>query len=302
MADSAGLAEAVFGTHLPANVVLLGAAYQRGALPLPLDALHRAIDRGHGGRDEPGGVRLGTLAGGRPRRGGRRRSGPREPAIRRRRSGTRRPAAPTAPANSWPSIRCPRSWATWSSAACAQLLDYQGPARARRWLDLVGRAAAVDDAGHEHALTRAVAEGWFKLLTYKDEYEVARLHLRLDLDRGRGPAGCATTCTRPCCGGWAWTTRSPSAAAAAGPCSGDWPVCGTCAARRSTSSATPATGGRSARWPSEYAGLVEAALAGLTPDGYAAAVDLARSVEEIRGYEDIKSASIARWRAAVAGG
>ena len=44
------------------------------------------------------------------------------------------------------------------------------------------RAAAADDAEHGWALTEAVAEGWFKLLTYKDEYEVARLHLRLDLD------------------------------------------------------------------------------------------------------------------------
>jgi hypothetical protein len=45
---------------------------------------------------------------------------------------------------------------------------------------------------------------------------------------------------------------------------------------------------------------VERTLDGLTPDGYGAAVDLAGSVQEIRGYEDIKSAAIARWRAAVA--
>ena len=43
LADTTGLAEAVFGDHLPANVVLLGAAFQRGALPLPLDALEQAI-------------------------------------------------------------------------------------------------------------------------------------------------------------------------------------------------------------------------------------------------------------------
>jgi indolepyruvate ferredoxin oxidoreductase len=50
----------------------------------------------------------------------------------------------------------------------------------------------------------------------------------------------------------------------------------------------------------EYEALVGAALAGLTPDGYDAAVDLARSVQQIKGYEDIKSAAIARWREAVA--
>lgn len=45
------------------------------------------------------------------------------------------------------------------------------------------RAAAHDDAEHGWLLTRAVAESWFKLLTYKDEYEVARLHLKADYDR-----------------------------------------------------------------------------------------------------------------------
>ena len=43
--------------------------------------------------------------------------------------------------------------------------------------------AAGDDADHGWALTRAVAESWFKILTYKDEYEVARLHLAADYDR-----------------------------------------------------------------------------------------------------------------------
>jgi indolepyruvate ferredoxin oxidoreductase len=64
----------------------------------------------------------------------------------------------------------------------AQAVDYQNRARAERFLGLVERAAAVDDAAHDWALTRAVAESWFRLLTYKDEYEVARLHREADLD------------------------------------------------------------------------------------------------------------------------
>ena len=39
-----------------------------------------------------------------------------------------------------------------------------------------------------------------------------------------------------------------------------------------------------------------AAIAGLTADAYDAAVELARSVSAIRGYEDIKSEAIERWR------
>ena len=58
-----------------------------------------------------------------------------------------------------------------------------GARLAGRFLDLVERAAARDDADRDWALTRAVAESWFKLLTYKDEYEVARLHLAADYGR-----------------------------------------------------------------------------------------------------------------------
>src|SRR5262249_31632912 len=64
----------------------------------------------------------------------------------------------------------------------AQAIDYQNAKLARRFLSLVARAAAQDSAAKDWALTRAVADGWFKLLTYKDEYEVARLHAGTDYD------------------------------------------------------------------------------------------------------------------------
>jgi indolepyruvate ferredoxin oxidoreductase len=62
----------------------------------------------------------------------------------------------------------------------AQVVDYQDSALANRFLDLVEEAARADSATEGWAVTLAVAESWFKLLTYKDEYEVARLHLALD--------------------------------------------------------------------------------------------------------------------------
>jgi indolepyruvate ferredoxin oxidoreductase len=46
----------------------------------------------------------------------------------------------------------------------------------------------------------------------------------------------------------------------------------------------------------EYRGLVEAALGGLTPESHDRAVELAGLPDEIRGYEDIKLESIARFR------
>ncbi len=60
----------------------------------------------------------------------------------------------------------------------AELVDYQGPALAARYRALVDTAQAREAAlgGKDGALTRAVAEGFFRVLAYKDEYEVARLH------------------------------------------------------------------------------------------------------------------------------
>jgi indolepyruvate ferredoxin oxidoreductase len=101
LADSTGLAVTVFGDHLPANVVLLGAAFQRGALPLPLDAVQQAISElgraadtnleafawGRWVAHDPDAVAA-ALGGG----------GGAGPASRRRGCGSRPPAACRAPA------------------------------------------------------------------------------------------------------------------------------------------------------------------------------------------------------------
>jgi indolepyruvate ferredoxin oxidoreductase len=59
----------------------------------------------------------------------------------------------------------------------AELTRYQNASYARRYLALVERVSACAGkfAGGE-AFTRAVAENFFKLMAYKDEYEVARLY------------------------------------------------------------------------------------------------------------------------------
>ncbi len=189
----------------------------------------------------------------------------------------------------------------------AQLLDYQGAGVARRWLDLVDRAAAADDADHGHAFTAAVAEGWFKLLTYKDEYEVARLHLRLDLDEVADEIGLPDGYRVQ------YHLHPPTLRRlgvdhkiAIGGGVGKLAFRGLAALRRVRGTPFDVFGYARHRreeraLAEEYESLVRAATSRLSPPTYAAAVDLARSVAEIRGYEDIKSAAIERWRAETAG-
>jgi indolepyruvate ferredoxin oxidoreductase len=178
--DAKRIAECVFADHLLANVVLLGAAFQLGGLPVSAADVERVM-RGLGraaGRNmaafEWGRWAVHDL-----------------PAVEASLAAADRGAAgifdpsasaQTAAAGLVARRSLPAAVRDLVTRRAAQAVDYQDLRLAERFLDLVERVAARDDAGHDWALTRAVAEAWFKLLTYKDEYEVARLHLKVDYD------------------------------------------------------------------------------------------------------------------------
>jgi indolepyruvate ferredoxin oxidoreductase len=56
------------------------------------------------------------------------------------------------------------------------LNDYQNTSYAKRYSDMVARVQAAEVVLHKTSLSEAVARNLFKLMAYKDEYEVARLH------------------------------------------------------------------------------------------------------------------------------
>jgi indolepyruvate ferredoxin oxidoreductase len=181
--DSQRIAEGVFADHLLANVVLLGAAFQLGGLPVSLGDIERAM-RGRAadanreafawGRwavHDPAAVEAALQDAGTGDGGGAGNiNDPSSRALERAAGLVGRRDLPA-------ELR------DLLTRRAAQAVDYQDARRAERFLDLVQRTAAHDGADHGWALTTAVAEAWFKLLTYKDEYEVARLHLKSDYDR-----------------------------------------------------------------------------------------------------------------------
>ncbi len=176
--DTKRIAEDVFDNHLLANVVLLGAAYQLAGLPLSLADVERALQRqGRAAADNREAFEWGRWA------------VHDSAAVGARLPGSDEQSRLFDP-SSGALVRAGRLVSAFPvslrdvlARRAAQVIDYQDEALTRRFLDLVSRVAAVDDASHQWALTRAVAESWFKLLTYKDEYEVARLHLKVDYDR-----------------------------------------------------------------------------------------------------------------------
>jgi indolepyruvate ferredoxin oxidoreductase len=58
------------------------------------------------------------------------------------------------------------------------LSDYQNAGYANAYLQLVNQVRQAEAELHKTSLTEAVARNLFKLMAYKDEYEVARLHTR----------------------------------------------------------------------------------------------------------------------------
>ena len=58
----------------------------------------------------------------------------------------------------------------------AFLTDYQNSSYAKRYSDVVARVQKAEAAWSKTSLSEAVARNLFKLMAYKDEYEIARLH------------------------------------------------------------------------------------------------------------------------------
>ncbi len=155
--DAQALAQSLMGDTLPSNLLLLGAAWQHGLVPLSLAALTRAIElNGVAVDTNKTAFAIGRLAAA-------------DPAALRRIAGAapdRRPA----PALFGPDGLVERR--------AAFLTQYHDAALAERYRALVEAVHAQErtlgDAGAP--LTAIVAQQFARLLAVKDEYEVARLY------------------------------------------------------------------------------------------------------------------------------
>ena len=175
--DAQRIAEQVFAQNVLGNVVLLGAAFQLGGLPLSLADIEAGFQRraataanreafewGRWAAHDPPAVEAALAAAGAEQLT----NGAFEPSARASAEALQLMAAmPTRPPDELSSHLLRRT---------AQVIDYQNSALGLRFLDLVLRSAERDRKDRDWALTRAVTESWFRLLTYKDEYEIARLH------------------------------------------------------------------------------------------------------------------------------
>jgi len=145
MFDASELAKAALGDSIFSNMMVLGAAWQKGMLPLSLEALEDAI-------------RLNGAAVERNLR-----------AFEIGRWAVLYPAQ-AADVIKPRVIELPKTLDAKIAYRAEHLTAYQGKRLAKRYTKLL-------DQIPDDALREAVAKGYHKLLSYKDEYEVARLQL-----------------------------------------------------------------------------------------------------------------------------
>jgi indolepyruvate ferredoxin oxidoreductase len=297
--DALGLAETLFGDHMASNMLVLGAAYQAGAVPVSAEAIERAIEiNGVSVAMNTQAFRAGRLLVADPAWLG---------TVKPRRMGAVDTATPlTAEARAL----VERAGATGElqrllEVRVPELMAYQNARYAGEYVDFVARVRASEQAAvpGETRLSEAVARYLFKLMAYKDEYEVARLHLKAQLRTALAdefPDGVRLH----------YHLHPPLLRALGLQRKlrlGTWfdGAFRMLAALKSLRGTAVDPFGRAAvrraerALPGEYRALVERALDGLTPATYERAVTAARLPDLIRGYEDIKLQNIERFRSEV---
>lgn len=154
--DATGIAEKVLNDAIATNMLMTGYAYQKGHIPLSSAAILRAIElNGAAVKMNKSAFNLG------------------------------RQLAQTGSANSMQAdinapLHSPTMLADDAEAIASHrfgiLEQYQNLSYAERYAAVVNRFVEIDSKFGLTELSASVARHYFKLLAYKDEYEVARLH------------------------------------------------------------------------------------------------------------------------------
>ncbi|HYI15540.1 MAG TPA: DUF6537 domain-containing protein, partial [Thermomicrobiales bacterium] len=305
--DALGIAEGLLRNHMTANVVAIGAAFQAGALPLTAESIERAIElNGTAVALNIAAFRWGRAAVALP--------GAVDTALARRVvRQTPKPAQEDAglPIDSridemLAKVTLAPDVARLVRIRANELVAFQDVKLARRYVAFVGRVAAREAqvAPNRHELSEAVARYLYKLMAYKDEYEVARLHL--------DPRFAQAVADQFPEGGRISYRLHPPMLRSLGMDEklelGEWfrPAFQTLyAMRRLRGTRLDPFGYAEVRrvereLVADYASRIRAATEQLSADTYDRVVELAALPDIIRGYEGIKLANVERYREALA--
>jgi indolepyruvate ferredoxin oxidoreductase len=264
------LAETRMGDAIYANMIMLGFAWQKGLIPVSSRALYRAIRlNGVAAEENLQAFELGRQVAHDPSK-----RGPAEADV------------PTPETMALDALIAHRA---------GELAAYQNQAYADRYLRRIEQVSAKGS----DALTRAVAVNLYKLMAYKDEYEVARLYADGRFDQTRGetfkggkmkvllsppifsPTDANGRPKKIAFGGWMLRWGFPVLAKLKGLRGTPFDPFGGHAERKTERALI-----------ADYEAGLDRLLAGLTPERTALAVPIAQVPQGIRGFGPVKEASI----------
>jgi indolepyruvate ferredoxin oxidoreductase len=272
---SQALSQSKLGDEIYANMIMLGFAWQRGVIPVSSRALYRAIRLN--GVDADANLQAFEVG--------------RKAAVDPDFKGLPEDQTPTPETMPLADLIAHRT---------AELIGYQDQAYADRYAALVARTQAAEGAlGSGEGLTRAVAINLFKLMAYKDEYEVARLYtdgrfaseLARTFKGGRAKVWMAPPLIAPrgpdgkprkiALGGWMLTTVMPVLARMKALRGGPLDLFGKTAERRMERTLIR-----------QYEADLDRVLSGLTAETLPLATRIASLPQAIRGFGHVKDASV----------
>jgi indolepyruvate ferredoxin oxidoreductase len=283
--DATKLATSLLGDAIGANLFMLGFAYQRGAVPLKAESLMRAIElNGVGVEMNKAAFDWGRQA-----------------AVDL--AAVQSIAMPAQPVV----LQLPRSLDALVKQRVEFLTGYQNQAYAQQYEAFVHKVRDAERAaGLGDAMAKEVARSLFKLMAYKDEYEVARLYTAPDFQKAlertfEGELKLSFNLAPPILSkrdanghlvkrrfGPATLTAFRLLAKLKGLRGTAFDPFGRTAERRMERALID-----------EYHQMIERLLPGLKKNNHRAAVEIARLPEQIRGFGHVKEAHVEKYRAAL---
>jgi indolepyruvate ferredoxin oxidoreductase len=295
--DAVGLSDSLLGSQLAANTMLLGAAFQHGCIPISRAALRRAIEL----NDSAVELNLAAFEWGRAVV-----AAP-DAVLAANNRGELVPVPSHRSAELVSRADVPPTVRDLLAVRTADLIDYQNERYARRYVAAVAEVAAritrspAASSPQADEIVSRYARGLHRLMAYKDEYEVARLHL-LPAQRARlaaefGPDARARIMLHPP------LLRALGLRRKIGFGSWSVPVLRVLKSGRRLrgTPADPFGWARVRRVErsviNDYRRYVTEALDTLTPETVDDALAVTDLAELVRGYESIKLASVTRFHA-----
>ena len=285
--DAQRLAASLLGDPIASNMFMLGAAWQKGLVPIRREAIERAI--------ELNGVAIDANK--QAFDWGRRAA--HDPVSVETLVGFDEPADEPPPLDALIARRV------------AHLTDYRNAAYAERYSALVERVRAAESrAGLGEALTAATARAYHKLLAVKDEWEVARLFAAPEFQQALAREFEGAYRLHFHIGAWPFARPDPASGRMKKGEAGPWamtrvPVHGAAQIpSRNVARSVPDLSDErklERRLLAEFEADVADLTQRLTPSSHPAAVRVVGAYETIRGYGHVKEASAAEAAKARAG-